>query len=103
MNRSSQVAESWHSQLAALQASSAAETASLRQQLTEAGEKSAEEEEKAWTAQQDADNWRSQFQEVQASSKSAAAAAAQVGESTRNSYCCLAEVGVVWLKSVLFG
>lgn len=95
---SAQAAESWQSQLAALQASSAAETACLRQQLTEAGDKSAEEEEKAWAAQQDADKWRSQFEEVQASSNSAAAAAAQVRESTCDNYCCLAEVGAVWLK-----
>ncbi len=103
LNRSAQAAESWQSQLAALQASSAAETASLRQQLTDAGEKSAEEEEKARAAQQDADKWRSQFEEVQASSKSAAAAAAQVRESECNSYCCLTEVGAVRLITMLFG
>ena len=90
LHRSAQAAESWQSQLAALQASSAAETASLRQQLTGVGMQTAEEEEKAQAAQRDADKWKRQFEAVQASSQSATAAAAQVRESC-NTYCCLAE------------
>jgi len=50
LDRSAQAAESWQSQLATLRISSAAEMASLRQQLTEAGAQTAEEEEKAQAA-----------------------------------------------------
>ncbi|KAL0043344.1 hypothetical protein WJX79_002000 [Trebouxia sp. C0005] len=83
LHRSTQAAESWQSQLAALQASSAAETASLRKQLTDAGAQTAEEEEKAQAAQQDADKWRRQLEAMHSSSKSAAAAAAQREEQLR--------------------
>ena len=95
LHRSTQAAESWQSQLAALQASSAAETASLRKQLTDAGAQTAEEEEKAQAAQQDADKWRRQLEAMHSSSKSAAAAAAQVSLH--------ATLIAVWLKLVLSG